>query len=280
MPYKNNVLIILGMHRSGTSSVANWLHACGLHLGKRLIGASVGNEKGHFEDLDFHDLHEEIFRSNNVPYGGTTKIPQLHISRKQVAKCKALIQHKNTLHINWGWKDPRTCLFIDMYEKFIDGPTYLILYRDATEVVNSLLKRREEMFSSGYYSWRIVERLKYYIKNKTMWKFPARMAEKEYTGSWIQYNEKIIHLTENIDKDRYKVVYFPDLLKNSQDVISWLNERNFNLKEILFEEVFDKSMISTKNMKIKIDADLSRRVQDIERNLSELAGCYNKLESI
>ena len=49
----NKVLVILGMHRSGTSLVANWLHDCGLHVGDRLLEGTFANEKGYFEDLIF-----------------------------------------------------------------------------------------------------------------------------------------------------------------------------------------------------------------------------------
>jgi len=46
-------LVITGMHRSGTSLVASLFAGAGVNVGTRLIGASRGNDRGHWEDLDF-----------------------------------------------------------------------------------------------------------------------------------------------------------------------------------------------------------------------------------
>jgi hypothetical protein len=46
MKINNNVpLIILGMHRSGTSLFASWLDKCGINMGDKMLGAGVGNPK-------------------------------------------------------------------------------------------------------------------------------------------------------------------------------------------------------------------------------------------
>jgi len=45
---KIKFLVILGMHRSGTSLITQWLKNCGLSVGDSLHGADVGNAEGHF----------------------------------------------------------------------------------------------------------------------------------------------------------------------------------------------------------------------------------------
>ena len=47
------LIVVLGMHRSGTSLITHGLEALGAHLGSRLMppNASV-NAKGFFEDID------------------------------------------------------------------------------------------------------------------------------------------------------------------------------------------------------------------------------------
>ncbi len=265
MSRKNNVLIVLGMHRSGTSVTAQWLHACGLHLGKRLIGASVGNEKGHFEDLDFHDLHEEIFRANRVSYGGLRPASQLTISNRQKAKFKSLIDRKNSQNITWGLKDPRICLFTDIYESLIDEPTYLVVYREANDVVNSILNRLEEMLSSGYYYRRIADRLRFWLIRKGVRDFSAKKIDREHLECWIRYNQKILNLTGRIGRDRCRVIHYSRLLKDSGDVISWLNERGFDLENVPYEEIFDHDMISSQVPTDRIGKDLRDRVTCIER---------------
>jgi hypothetical protein len=270
MQRKNNVLITLGMHRSGTSLTAQWLHACGLHLGDQLIGSSVGNENGHFEDSDFHDLHEEIFRANRISYGGLKGISQLNVSDHQRARIKRLIDRNNGLHTTWGFKDPRTCLFANMYENLIDCPTYLIVYRGANEVVDSLLRRLENMLLEGYYRRRIIDRLKFFMIRRGISILSTRKIAREYTESWILYNQRILDFIKTIDKDRYKVIHHKNILQGSGHLFSWLNVRNFELEEIPFEDILDHTMISSKVSGNRIDKDLKGRVGDIEDQFQKL----------
>ena len=50
-------VVVVGMHRSGTSLTASILGSAGLHLGDSLVPAGHGNAEGHFEDLEFVELH-------------------------------------------------------------------------------------------------------------------------------------------------------------------------------------------------------------------------------
>ena len=54
----SKILIIVGMHRSGTSLITQWLYRCGLSIGNKLAPADIGNVEGYFEDSDFLKLHE------------------------------------------------------------------------------------------------------------------------------------------------------------------------------------------------------------------------------
>jgi hypothetical protein len=47
------ILIITGMHRSGTSLTAAFIHKIGLDLGDNLLKYNYWNPKGYFEDIDF-----------------------------------------------------------------------------------------------------------------------------------------------------------------------------------------------------------------------------------
>jgi len=52
------ILVIAGMHRSGTSLLAALASEAGFDMGARLLAAGPGNPGGHFEDLDFLELHD------------------------------------------------------------------------------------------------------------------------------------------------------------------------------------------------------------------------------
>ena len=55
------IVVVLGMHRSGTSTVARALQSVGVSLGDRLMPAAPGNnDKGFFEDLDIVNFNERL----------------------------------------------------------------------------------------------------------------------------------------------------------------------------------------------------------------------------
>lgn len=138
------VLCIAGMHRSGTSLVASWLEQCGLVISDgRLHPATVGNERGHFEDVDFERLHRRVIlrrypasRGWVVPAGA-----ELHLSRRDRLKARRLIRRRSRTYAVWGWKDPRTSLFLWDYRRLVPDLKVCAIWRPKEEVVDSLLRR-------------------------------------------------------------------------------------------------------------------------------------------
>lgn len=60
---KKRLILVLGMKRSGTSALTKGLEVMGVSLGNRLMPPSSVNEKGFWEDLDFHALNLEMLNS-------------------------------------------------------------------------------------------------------------------------------------------------------------------------------------------------------------------------
>ena len=57
-------LVILGMHRSGTSALAGLVQLLGVNLGEDLLPAMPEvNEKGFFEHQEILDIHEDLLKS-------------------------------------------------------------------------------------------------------------------------------------------------------------------------------------------------------------------------
>ena len=61
-------VIVTGMHRSGTSLLASAMQQAGVAIGDRLLAADESNVRGHFEDLDFFELHEGILADNGLTW--------------------------------------------------------------------------------------------------------------------------------------------------------------------------------------------------------------------
>ena len=140
----NKVLIVAGMHRSGTSLISQWLYRCGLNIGDDLVGAEVGNLDGHYEDRDFVKPHESILQSHGLDSTGL--IPELvtNIGKNDLKKIRQVLLIKNDDSLQWGWKDPRTCLFLPAYSQLLPQAFYVIIIRDYLSTVTSLLNRMYE----------------------------------------------------------------------------------------------------------------------------------------
>lgn len=152
---ESSPLVVLGMHRSGTSLVARWLNECGLFLGDELYGASEFNPHGYFEDVDFIRLHQALLEEQGLhPSGHEQPVCRnTPLSGADLDTLETFLRSKSKPE-PWGWKDPRTCLFLDGYRSVCPNARYLVVVRHYAPVVASLV-RREVAYRS-----RIHQRLK------------------------------------------------------------------------------------------------------------------------
>jgi hypothetical protein len=141
----SNVLCITGMHRSGTSLVSSWLQSCGLVIDNgNLMEGGVGNIKGHFEDLDFVNLHASaLMRSYNSSKGWIANVGNLSFSENEIERARTLVEERSKFD-QWGWKDPRSVFFLGDWLNLISETKFIFLWRPASDVVNSLINRSKK----------------------------------------------------------------------------------------------------------------------------------------
>jgi hypothetical protein len=234
------------MHRSGTSLITNWLYHCGLQVGECLVKANNGNKEGHYEDVEFLRLHEEILACNDLSPGGLIHDQQISISEYQLAKLKAVIGVKENHYEQWGWKEPRTCLFLDIYRELLPGAKYLVIVRDHMAVVSSLLKRGFEEVYKTNAPRSFISKLKWdwYKEANRRRRFYSTYAE-DYLKVWIDYNEHILNIIRQLPKNDYLVVNYTLLEKDDQQVFSFLtHDWRFKLEYFPFRKVYNKNLIS------------------------------------
>ncbi|ACK69696.1 chromosome segregation ATPase-like protein [Gloeothece citriformis PCC 7424] len=135
------ILIITGMHRSGTSLTASLLQSAGLDIGNILPEAALGNIKGHFESQAFLNFHQSVLGSVGISPDGWTIQKTIYPPEYYVEKAKQLIETQASPTNPWGWKDPRTTLFINFWSELLPSAKFLFLYRSPWEVVDSLYRR-------------------------------------------------------------------------------------------------------------------------------------------
>ncbi len=273
---ENRILIILGMHRSGTSLVTNWIYLCGLNLGEDLIGKSPYNKNGHYEDRDFHNIHERIFRCNGIPYGGLKQIDNLIVTKEQKEKLKRLIEVKNSKNQQWGWKDPRTNMFLPIYQELIPDANYLILYRDPFCVIESLLRRMKDEFKRLLLKNRF-SKIKYFIFQKYYNRKVENSNIHNFALAWIQHNRKILDHLNKVPKEKYRVISYDYLIENSSCIHNWLQENGFVLEKFDFNKVFDPSLMKSVNQStLKLKDAVIKEIKDIEFLFKEILNKANE----
>ncbi len=137
---KQKQLIIAGFHRSGTSMLAQEFHRAGLFLGDHLAAGNIANEDGFFEDEKFFHLHANILRYHKTDwqYGGSEA---LSVPPSYQEEMKNLIDIRNLEYSEWGFKDPRSALFLSEWYQQLSNPYTVIIYRHYSETSRSLLHR-------------------------------------------------------------------------------------------------------------------------------------------
>ena len=137
-------LVITGMHRSGTSLLASILAAAGVNVGDELIGATESNRKGHFEDIEFHRFHQRVLAANGLAREGLTCRTPVDVPAAARPEALDIVSRRRAPGRLWGWKDPRTTLFLDFWAEMLPDARFLFVFRPPWEVVDSLYRRGDE----------------------------------------------------------------------------------------------------------------------------------------
>jgi len=141
------VLIVGGMHRSGTSLLASLCEGAGVSMGDRLLGVGGGgNPKGHYEDCDFLEFHQQALLANGLNPAGYTTQDTIHVPEAMLDRAQSLIASRSGSDRLWGWKDPRTVLFLDFWHALLPNAKYLFVFRSPWEVIESFFRRGDEEF--------------------------------------------------------------------------------------------------------------------------------------
>jgi len=208
------IILVMGMHRSGTSALAGMLHSGGIFMGDQLVGQSRNNPKGHFEDRYLLSLDNQILGFfggswRNVPENMEYKNLPLQISAKMVGLHKSYEDKKIR-----GWKDPRMPVLFPVWYEVLKAEEIVFLHvvRHPEEVLQSLRKRHGKFpVEEAYSLWRLhnqavqVHADKYNIKRLVidfpdMIKFPRVIKERveEFTG--VQLHEESYQFIEKRHK--------------------------------------------------------------------------------
>jgi hypothetical protein len=163
MKSKKPIVVILGMHRSGTSLLANFMQAIGVDLGDDLVPADQWNVAGHFESRKIAITHEKIMKELNCDWHNPPlrfdadwwRKPGVQALKKELVDF-VRSECERTEKI-WGFKDPRTAILFPVWEEIFEElqlePVCILAVRHPSSVAGSLSTRNRFASSHSEALW-------------------------------------------------------------------------------------------------------------------------------
>ncbi len=173
---QKKLVIVLGMHRSGTSVLTKGISELGYFVGDKTLPANIANEKGYFEYEELIRLNNHILDELSVRW---KTIDLIYINRcetflnfieeRYYERAYKILENIFEQNDRCVIKDPRISLLMPFWEKVLANMKikykYVLAVRNPNEVSKSLVARRDVDFNYGqnlwlYYNTIILKNLK------------------------------------------------------------------------------------------------------------------------
>jgi hypothetical protein len=159
-------IVIIGMHRSGTSLVAGMLTTLGVYLDPAMMPPAEGErlsvpdaqlrQDGYGEAVAFRLLNERVMARAGSDWSAVDAFLKRRDQPGFRASCVRILRAATFHSLQtgylarmpksagaWGWKDPRTSLTLPYWLELFPQARILHLRRDPEAVVNSLERRHQ-----------------------------------------------------------------------------------------------------------------------------------------
>ena len=143
----SQAILVLGMHRSGTSALTGMLSILGADLGPSLMPAQESiNPKGFWEHADIVAVHEKLLLALDSSWQDERPLPnnwwQLSLIAPFRDELEEILKRDFAQSSLWLLKDPRMCRLLPMWKEILCDldcvPHFVICLRSPFEVARSL----------------------------------------------------------------------------------------------------------------------------------------------
>ena len=148
---RRHAILVLGMHRSGTSAVTRLLGLFGADLPKRLMEPNFANSAGYWEPADIVAIHDEMLAAIGSTWDDLAEFPAEWVDSAAAGPFKSRLA--SAFEEAFGssslvvLKDPRICRFAPLWISILESlgvePLFVIPVRSPLEVAASLRVRED-----------------------------------------------------------------------------------------------------------------------------------------
>jgi len=154
---KKVCILVLGMHRSGTSSLAGSLDKLGISFGQNISAPSFDNPKGYFENNTIQDLNDRVLKEFKIEWDYPGFLPtnwhNLPKIKAYDAEASEIIKDEFGKTALIAIKDPRICYLLPFWKRVLKKTGYttkcVFSYRNPDEIALSLAKRNNFSINKG-----------------------------------------------------------------------------------------------------------------------------------
>lgn len=258
------IVVILGMGRSGTSFLANWLSKCGVDMGENLKPADdIMNTEGFYEDMDINLFIQDIRKKSVSPLDKVfVNAVKWTFDNDTIKTLNSILLNKNKKQV-WGWKEPATTfLWNELWVPFLveNGLFSEVLMIGA-------IRNFEKCLESNMRAAFLTK--KTFLKKKHFILFKNRYANR-YLKEWVSCNLQILDFIENNKgKKNWLLLDTKYLLEHSEKIYSYLvNEHGLKIQYINPNNIYDNAIMDrVSSIKYKLDRNLIAQAVKIYEKL-------------
>lgn len=188
-PSSRRMLLVLGMHRSGTSALAGMLTHLGAWPGTRLIPAADDNPKGFFEHVDVFAANQALLEELDSDWDDPTPLPHGWLAsaaaREAAKKIRAVLHDEFAATPLAVIKDPRLCRLMPLWREVLAAEGWqvgvVLAVRAPLDAIASMVKRDALRMEEAAGVW-----LRYELEAEAATRGMARaaIAYEALLGAW------------------------------------------------------------------------------------------------
>lgn len=213
-------VIIVGMHRSGTTMVTKMLDHLGLFVGDK---KEINHEAlffWHINNWIFDIAHSRADLPHNFKYLNPAARQVLETDlawfsqsfrRHSFLGWDKFFKYKDirNLDIPWGWKDPKNSFTIDLWKTVFPDAKVLHIYRNPIDSISSFIERDLEMKNRFRHNWKKQLKRTLLVSHRYHTNFRLHSLQEGY-NLWEEYVSKCLSL--EADFPEMKHVRYEDFL--------------------------------------------------------------------
>jgi hypothetical protein len=152
-------VIVLGMHRSGTSLLTRVVNLCGVRVDpeSEMMLPSWENPRGYWEPEYLADLNDAMFEILGSAWYAPRAfaLRSLELAPSFQARMQSRVDERSAEPTSFLWKDPRLSLTWPLWRPLLSDPVVLLCMRNPAAVAASLAARNGFPREHSYALWEL-----------------------------------------------------------------------------------------------------------------------------